>query len=107
MAPTSPSASFSIIMNSNKFVFLIRAFAAVSSLYSMIKAICERDSICRRRQRDSVETAREEKTSVTVHSANAEIQLSDALRRFDGANNIARYVGFLIAWAGRETSCRS
>ena len=65
--------------------------------------MCERDSVCRRSERDSVETGREGK-HVTVHSANAETQLRDALRRFDDADNIARYVGFRLAWSGREPS---
>ena len=77
-------------------------FCCVSSFYNLIRAIIrERDSSCRRSDRDSVETRRE-RTCVTANSANAEIQLGDALRRFDGADNTARDVGFLIAWLSSQ-----
>jgi hypothetical protein len=94
--PFHPSAFFGIIMNSNKFAFLSRAFAAVSNLYKLIHGIRERHSISRRSEEDSVERGRE-RTCVTVQSANAEIQLGYGHRRFGGADNIARYLGFLIA----------
>jgi len=97
--PTSPAYSlafFSIIMNVNKFVFDSGLFGAVFGFCNLVKPICERDSICRRSQRHSVETGTE-RICATVHSANAEIQLGDALRRFDGGDSIARHVDFLIA----------
>ena len=103
--PFHPSAFFGIIMNSNKFAFLSRAFAAVSSLYSLIKAICERDSICRRGERDSVEARREGYASPPIRRV-LEIQLGYADRRFGGADNTARHVGFLIAWSSsQKRSC--
>jgi hypothetical protein len=89
MIPTNPSLIvriFGIILNSNNFVFRLRAFAVVSSFYSLIKATCERHSICRR-------SKRRDRICATVHSANAEIQLGDALSRFDGADNIVLRTG--------------
>jgi hypothetical protein len=67
-------------------------FAAVFSVCSLIKAIRERDSTCQCSEGDSLDTGRE-RTCVTVHSANAEIQLGDARSRFDDADNIVLRTG--------------
>ena len=65
--------------------------------FSLIKAACERLSICRRSERESIEP-RKERLRFTVREANAEIQPGNYFGRFDRDDNTARLVGFFIAW---------
>jgi hypothetical protein len=69
----------------------------VFGFYSLIKAVCERLSICRRSERGSIEPRRE-RLRIAVRGANAEIQPGNYFGRFDRVDNIARLVGFFIAW---------
>ena len=68
----------------------------VFGFYGLIKAVCERDSICRRGQRGSIESRRQ-KLRIAVREENAEIQPGNYFGRFDRVDNTARLVGFFVA----------
>jgi hypothetical protein len=64
---------------------------------SVLKAVCERLSFRRRRERHSVEPRREKQRS-TIQLSDAEIKPGNQFDCCDRNDNIARRVGFFIAW---------
>jgi hypothetical protein len=83
-------------------------FCAYAEVSGLVKGVGERLSICRRRERGSVEPRRE-KVRATIRPANAENQPEDTFRRFDRVDNMARLVGFLVGrveWTCLGTSDR-
>jgi hypothetical protein len=79
----------------DKLIFAAAVFVARVKGWGLVKAVCERLSICRRSERDSTGTRRQ-RLCATVRKANAEIQPGNYFGLFDRVDNIARRVGLFI-----------
>jgi hypothetical protein len=87
-------------MKERKFISLGELLAARGRFSALVKAVCERLSICRRSERDSIEPRRE-RLLPPIRKPDAENQPGSHFGRFDRADNIAHFLGFFVAAQGR------